>query len=165
MADLTFITPTFAVTTALTEADFADLASGGVAAVISNRPDGEDGATITARGEAVAAWRSGLTFRHIPVAKHEALEPRAVEAMADAIEGLDGVVVAHCKSGWRSAVLWAAASARREPVDCVLAALKRAGIDLAELRDDLAAQAGQHRTLRTSPVPALDCSEALQVAA
>ncbi|HRD76874.1 MAG TPA: TIGR01244 family sulfur transferase [Hyphomicrobiaceae bacterium] len=165
MADLKFITPTFAVTSALTEADFADLAARGVAAVISNRPDGEDGATLSARAEAVSAWRAGLKFRHLPVAKHEVFEEDAVHAMAEAIKSLDGVIVAHCKSGWRSAILWAAASARTSPADCVAAAAKRAGFDLSEVREEIAAQAGKSRILSREAASALDCSESVAAAA
>jgi uncharacterized protein (TIGR01244 family) len=153
---LTWITPMFAVTPALAADDFQALARLGIKAVISNRPDGEDAAQLTAKREAALAWRSGLVFRHVPAAKHDLFVDVVVEGMADALAGLDGPVVAHCQSGLRSAIVWAAASARSQPVDCVLAALARAGFDLDVIRDDLESQADRKRWL--GRVAALDCS-------
>ena len=64
----------------------------------------------------------------------------------------------------RSAVAWAAASARSQPVDCVLAAVRQAGFDLEALREELEAQASRKRWLG-SALPALDCREAAKFAA
>jgi sulfide:quinone oxidoreductase len=79
--------------------------------------------------------------------------------MEEAVRTLNGPVLAHCKTGLRSAIAWAAASARSQPVDCVVAALRGAGFDLDALRSDLEAQATRKRWV--GPVlPALDCREA-----
>ncbi|MEZ5844154.1 MAG: TIGR01244 family sulfur transferase [Hyphomicrobiaceae bacterium] len=155
---IVYITPDFAVTGALVAADFPAIAEAGFRSVISNRPDGEGGAPMTARQESVAAWRAGLQFRHVPATKHDLLTDLVVEGMADAVRRLEGPILAHCLSGQRSAIVWAAASAREGNIDCVLAALGQAGFDLAFLRDDLEAQAHRKRWLGTEK--ALDCSEA-----
>jgi uncharacterized protein (TIGR01244 family) len=155
---LTWITPEFAVTAALSTGDFAVLASRGIASVISNRPDGEEADQMLAKTEAALAWRAGLVFRHVPASKHDLFTDAVVEGMADALRGLKGPVVAHCKSGIRSAIIWAAASARSQPVDCVLAALEKAGFDLDAIRDDLDAQADRKRWLGVTT--SLDCSTA-----
>ena len=155
MDKIVSITPRFAVTGALGPTDFAEAARLGFKAVVSNRPDGEEPGQLTAREEAVLAWRAGLQFRHVPATKHELFTDEVVEGMADALTGLEGPVLAHCKSGVRSAIAWAAASARSQSVDCVLDTLEAAGQDLAFLRDDLEAQADRRRWLGTSS--ALDC--------
>ena len=155
---LTWITPNFAVTAELTPRDFAVLAERGIASIISNRPDGEEAGQILAKTEAALAWRAGLVFRHVPAAKHDLFTDGVVEAMADALRGLESPVVAHCKSGIRSAIVWAAASARSQPVDCVLAALEQAGFDLDAIRDDLDGQADRKRWLGVTT--ALDCATA-----
>jgi len=155
---IVYITPDFAVTGALAPEDFPLIAEAGFRSVISNRPDGEAGAAMNARQESVAAWRSGLHFRHVPAAKHDVLTDTVVEGMADAVRRLEGPILAHCLSGQRSAIVWAAASARAGNIDCVLAALAQAGFDLAFLRDDLEAQADRKRWLGTDK--ALDCGEA-----
>ncbi|MBN9266732.1 MAG: hypothetical protein J0I75_19605 [Hyphomicrobium sp.] len=61
-----FITPEFAVTSALAPEDFAAAAAMGFRSVLSNRPDGEAEGQLTGRAEAVLAWQAGLQFRHVP---------------------------------------------------------------------------------------------------
>lgn len=157
---LTHLTSTFAVTSALGRDDFALLARRGAVAVISNRPDGEAGSVLTARDEAALAWRAGLKFAHVPAPKLELFSDAVVEGMAAAVARFDGqgLIVAHCTSGLRSAIVWAAASARSQPVDCVISALTRAGFDLDAIRDDLESQA--HRRWWRAAPSALDCGEA-----
>lgn len=153
-----YITPGFAVTDMPVPADFARFAALGFKSVVSNRPDGEEDGQLTGREEAVLAWRAGLRFQHIPAGKLDLFTDAVVEPMADALNRLEGPVLAHCKTGLRSAIVWAAASARSQSVDCVLAALRKAGFDLDFLRDDLETQADRKRWLGNSP--ALDCREA-----
>lgn len=153
---LVWITPVFAVSAALTAADFPALAAAGIKAVISNRPDGESADQLLGKREAGLAWQSGMLFRHVPAAKHDLFTDSVVEGMADALRDLKGPIVAHCASGLRSAIVWAAASARSQPVDCVLEALAKANIDLGAIRDDLEAQADRKRWLG-GPAAALDC--------
>jgi len=162
MDTITYITPGFAVTSALAPEDFAAAARLGFRSVLSNRPDSEDDGQLSARQEAVHAWRDGLVFRHVPVAKHDVFTDGAIEAMDRALRDLPGPVLAHCKSGLRSAILWAATSARSQSVDCVLAALAGAGYALDFLRDDLEAQADRKRWLGVAP--GADCAEAGTVA-
>jgi sulfide:quinone oxidoreductase len=164
MDNIVYITSQFAVTAALAPEDFATAAARGFRSVISNRPDNEDHGQLTARAESVLAWRSGLAFRHVPAAKTDIFGDAVVEAMEEAIRTLEGPVLAHCKTGARSAVAWAAASARCQPVDCVLAAVRKAGFDLEALREELEAQASRKRWLG-SALPALDCREAAKFAA
>ena len=158
MSKLVYLTPTIAVAGALSADDFAGIAKLGFKAVVGNRPDGEEAGQITARESAVAAWRAGLVYRHVPTTKHEIFEDRVVEQMSDALIDLDGPVLLHCKSGQRSAILWAAAVARSEPVDCVMATLAAAGYEFEALREEIAAQAGRKRTL--GHVGKVYCAEA-----
>ena len=162
MDKIIFITPGFAVSSALTAADFAMAARLGFRTVLSNRPDGEEAGQMTARDGAVHAWRAGLRFAHVPSSKLDVLTDAVVEAMADAVRRLDGPILAHCSSGVRSAIIWAAASARNQPVECVLDALAKAGFDLAFLRDDLEAQADRRRWLGDDRA-AMDCGSAAVV--
>jgi sulfide:quinone oxidoreductase len=156
MDTIVSLTPGFAATSALAEADFAEAKRLGFTAIVSNRPDGEEPGQLTAKQEAVLAWRAGLQFRHVPAAKHEIFTDEVVTGMAEALAGLNGPVLAHCKSGVRSIIAWAAASARSQSVDCVLDTLRDAGQDLDFLRDDLEAQASRKHWLGTTT--ALDCN-------
>jgi uncharacterized protein (TIGR01244 family) len=134
------ITPHFAVTGALQRADFAQAAAAGFRSIISNLPDGESQVHPTSRQETELAAEAGLGFRHIPVTKAEAFSDRVVEGMTEALRELEGPVLAHCASGLRSAIAWAAAAARTQPVDAVLEKLAAAGFNLEPLRDDLEEQ-------------------------
>jgi sulfide:quinone oxidoreductase len=150
-----YITPFFAVTGALQPADFPEAAALGFKSVVSNLPDGESGAYPSSAEEEELARRAGLSFRHVPVVKSEAFSDKVVDGVLDALNGLEGPVLAHCASGVRSAIVWAAAAARSQPADCVLERLKDAGYDLAAVRDELEGQRGRPAP---DPVPeALDC--------
>lgn len=162
MEKVTWITPGFAVTAALAPEDFAAAAAQGFRHIVSNRPDGEEDGQLTARDEAVLAWRHGLMFAHVPSSKLDLFTDEVVEPMADVLRRANGPVLAHCKSGMRSAIVWAAASARSQSVDGVLAALRQAGFDLDFLRDDLEQQADRKRWVGAA-APELDGADARHV--
>jgi sulfide:quinone oxidoreductase len=153
------ITRHFAVTGALRPDDFAALATMGFKAVLSNRPDGEQGAPLTSWQEAELAAKAGLGFRHIPVTKQNAFEDVVIDAMTNAAGTLGTPILAHCASGMRSAVAWAAAAARSQPVDCILERLRAAGFDLAAIRDELEAQAARGPSTSVPPALDADCGE------
>jgi uncharacterized protein (TIGR01244 family) len=155
MLKLTWITPSFAVTAALEPEDFAALPEQGIRCIVSNRPDNEQADQLNAPAEASLAWREGMLFRHVPAAKYELFTDEIVDGMAHALQGCDGPVVAHCKSGQRSAILWAAATARTQPVDQVLRALAAAGFELEMIRDDLDAQADRKHWHHPDPLSQL----------
>ena len=155
MNKITYITPSFAVTGALDAADFAAAAGLGFKAIVSNLPDGESSRHPGSAAEAKLAADAGLGFRFIPATKHDVFEDRVVNGMGEALSELPGPVLAHCASGLRSALAWAAAAARSQPADCVIAALEAAGFNLAAIREELEAQRGRPHPA-TIPA-ALDC--------
>lgn len=114
-------------------ADVAALAAGGVTMIVNNRPDGEEprqppGAEIEA-----AARAAGVGYRHIPVAG--SIDPPQIEAMAQALEAADGKLLAFCRSGTRSAYLWALARSRQGgDGDSIVASAAAAGYDLTPIR-------------------------------
>jgi uncharacterized protein (TIGR01244 family) len=137
MNKVTHITPMFAVTGALQPADFAGIAAAGFKSVLSNLPDGESAAYPTGAQEAEYAAHAGLAFHHLPTTKADLFTDRVVDGVGAALRELPGPVLAHCASGMRSAVAWATAAARVQPVDAVLDALKAAGFNLDAVRDEL----------------------------
>ena len=137
------ITPEFAVTAALAPEDFAEIARLGFRAILNNRPDGEAVGQLTTRREANLARDAGLAYRHVPAAKLELFDDRVLLGSAKALAGLDGPVLAHCASGLRSAIVWAATKVRGgSSIDGVLATLHKAGFDMEAVRDDLEAVSG-----------------------
>lgn len=151
MQDIVYLTPDFAVTGELAPEDFAVAAGLGFRAILNNRPDGEDAIQLSSAAEAELSWQAGLRYRFLPLDKHELFTDPVVEDMINALDELEGPILAHCKSGLRCAIVWAAAKARSIPVDDVLAALEKAGQDLDFLRDELDAQA-DHRHWSGTPV-------------
>lgn len=91
--------------------DFGDLAERGVTLVVNNRPDGEASGQMSASEAAEVAARHGIAYRHIPVTM-DALSADDVEAFHKARKEAGGKVHAHCRSGARSATLWAIAEVR-----------------------------------------------------
>lgn len=126
--------------------DMAEIAAAGYVAVVNNRPDGEAmfGQPRTADLRK-AAESAGLVFLDLPFSGPRAT-PEQVRAFADLLAGRPGRVVAFCKSGMRSALLWGAASmVAGRTLDEVLAAAMRAGQNLDPVGETMAALARSAR--------------------
>lgn len=126
----------------ISPADVPALAARGIRALICNRPDGEAAGQPAARDLEQAAAAHGLAFRSIPFTSG-AQTPADVEAFARALDELPKPVLAYCRSGLRSASIWAMAEAGRRPVDELIAAAAGAGYDLSRLRPVLQALASR----------------------
>lgn len=113
--------------------DVPALKTAGYAALISNRPDGEEPGQPDAATVRAAAEAAGLAFVHIPVSM-SSLGPEEVEALRHALDTLPGPALAFCRSGTRSAILWALSQAGDRPADELIAAAAAAGYDLSGLR-------------------------------
>lgn len=126
-------------------ADLAEAGRMGVTLVINNRPEGEsDDQTAGAKIEA-AARQAGMDYLAIPVT-HAGFSENQVQAMAQALERAQGPVLAYCRSGTRSTLLWALAEASSGADPAGLAeAAGKAGYDLTPIQtvlDMLAARRG-----------------------
>jgi uncharacterized protein (TIGR01244 family) len=94
----------------LQAADIADAAAQGVTLIVNNRPDGEEPGQASAADLEAAAKASGLDYVHIPVALE--FSGDKVAALSEALAGAEGRALLACRSGTRSAYLWALARAR-----------------------------------------------------
>lgn len=114
--------------------EVAAAAAEGVTLIVNNRPEGEsDDQTAGAEIEA-AAKAAGLGYVAIPVT-HAGFSEAQVKAMAEALAGAEGKVLAYCRSGTRSTLLWALAEASRGANPDELARhAAEAGYDLAPVR-------------------------------
>lgn len=116
--------------------DMREIAAAGYVAVVNNRPDGEAmfGQPRTADLKA-AAEAAGLVFLDLPFSGPRA-SPDQVRAFADLLAERPGRIVAYCKSGMRSSLLWAAAAvADGRALADVLTAAQRAGQNLEPVSD------------------------------
>jgi uncharacterized protein (TIGR01244 family) len=148
------VTADFAVAGALTPEDFARVAAQGFKTVINFRPDGEAVDQMPAAEGRALALSHGLAYLHIPANKYDVFTDPVVDAGEFALKSNEGPVLAHCASGQRALIIWAAAQARSEPVGQVLQTLAAAGANFAFLRDDLDAQADRARWRGQQPAAA-----------
>jgi len=117
----------------LDRADIDALAAAGIRTIINNRPDGEDPGQLPAAEARRVAEAHGIAYHHIPVTA-ATLSRADVDAFAAALRDAPGPVVAHCRSGTRSALLWALTRMRdgADPLSLITTAAQH-GIDIAGL--------------------------------
>lgn len=125
------------VTGQLYPADMARIAEQGFTAVINNRPDGEAAGQPSSSEIAAAAEAAGLAYAFIPL-KAPQLSQAHITDFAAALAESKGKTLAFCRSGQRSAMLWALANAADRPPAQLLASAAAAGYDLANLAPLLA---------------------------
>lgn len=138
------ITDTVFASPQITLAEIDEARAQGIRLIINNRPEGEgDDQTPGAAIEA-AAKAAGIEYVAIPVT-HAGFSEAQVKSMSEALAKADGPVLAYCRSGTRSTLLWALAEASKGANPTVIAAsAARAGYDISPIRslvDMLAAQA------------------------
>ena len=130
------LTPTVAVSPQLTSEDVRKAAGEGYRSIICNRPDGEEPSQPTAHTIGAAAAANGLQFTHIPVISGK-ITDGDVAAMAAALSTMNGPVLAYCRTGTRSANLWALSATKDYEPDQLLEIGAAAGYDLRPLRNKL----------------------------
>ena len=130
---LVSLTPELSVAGRLDRPDMEALARAGVRTIVNNRPDGEDPGQLPAAEARRLAESLGIAYHHIPITA-ATLSRADVDAFAAILRGAATPVVAHCRSGTRSTLLWAL-SRMREGADplALVADAARHGIDIASL--------------------------------
>ena len=96
-----------AVASQIQPADVADYAADGFTTIICNRPDGEDFGQPTASDVEAECKTHGVTFLLIPIDR-SGLTMDMVEAFQNAVSESKDRVLAYCRSGQRSSVIWQA---------------------------------------------------------
>src|ERR1700758_5450442 len=132
-AQLFALAPGVSVAGRLDRADIDALAAAGVRTIINNRPDGEDPGQLPAAEARRIAEAHRIAYHHIPITA-ATLSRADVDAFAAVLRDGPTPVVAHCRTGTRSALLWALARLREgaDPFSLVAEAA-RYGIDIASL--------------------------------
>lgn len=116
----------------------------GVTLIINNRPEGESDDQVPGNVIEAAAKAAGMSYVAIPVT-HAGFSQPQVDAMEKALDGALGGVLAYCRSGTRSTLLWALAESKSgaDPDELTEIAAE-AGYDVSPVRplmDMLKAQA------------------------
>src|SRR4051812_9140211 len=124
------LTKTLSVGPQIQASDVETIATRGFRSLICNRPDGE-GADQPNFAEVEAACRThGLEAAYLPVLSGKVGDADA-RAFGELLDRLPAPVLAYCRTGTRSATLWALSEAGRgRPMPDIMTATKAAGYDL-----------------------------------
>lgn len=103
------VTEDYSVSPQIFPGEIESIANSGFVTVICNRPDNEDPGQPPFSEIAAACHAAGIAAYHVPVSGM----PIAQEAIGEhrrIIDESDGPVLAYCRSGQRSAVIWQASA-------------------------------------------------------
>jgi sulfide:quinone oxidoreductase len=130
----TRITDSLSVAGQISKEDIAALAKDGVATIINNRPDNEEPGQLAAADAQAEAKKHGIDYHYLPVTTGNITRAQVAEFEKLVLRS-PRPILAHCRSGTRCYLMWAAARAlfdRESPLKLVAqAAIK--GYDLRVL--------------------------------
>jgi sulfide:quinone oxidoreductase len=126
------LTPFISVAAQLQPADMALLPGSGFRCVINNRPDNEDEGQPASAIMRAAAEASGLEYHHLPVVSGQ-ISDADVAAFRSLLERVKGPALAFCRTGTRSASLWALAEAHHLDPQVLVETAQQANYDLSGL--------------------------------
>ncbi|KVP69830.1 bifunctional protein tyrosine phosphatase family protein/NAD(P)/FAD-dependent oxidoreductase [Burkholderia ubonensis] len=133
------LTDTLSVSPQITAADLPALSAAGFRAIVCNRPDGEGPDQPTVAEIRAAAAPLGIAVHDLPVDSGKVTDDQAARFGA-LIASLAAPVLAYCRTGTRSATLWALSQAGLRPLDDIVATAAAAGYDLAGIAPRVAAR-------------------------
>lgn len=108
----------------------------GVSFILNNRPEGESADQTAGDDIAAAAAAAGIGYAAVPV-NHSGFAPWQLDGMDEALGNVaqGGKLLAYCRSGTRSTLLWALARARAgDNPDALSDIASVAGYDLSPVR-------------------------------
>jgi sulfide:quinone oxidoreductase len=133
MPPLMELAPGIAAAGALSAADIEALAASGIKTIINNRPDGEDSGQLPADEARRLCAVHGIAYHHIPFVG-ATLTRADIDAFDAVLKSEPPPVVAHCRSGTRSTMIWALTRMLKGEDPATLVALgARNGVDIAAL--------------------------------
>lgn len=141
------LTDTVLVAPQISVEDVAQAKMLGVTFILNNRPEGESPDQTPGAEIEAAAREAGIGYASVPV-NHSGFAPWQLDGMDEALgEVADGGrLLAYCRSGTRSTLLWALSRARAgDNPDTLASTAMAAGYDLSPVRqimDALAAGNG-----------------------
>ncbi|MGU7780685.1 TIGR01244 family sulfur transferase [Burkholderia sp. PU8-34] len=145
------LTGTLSVSPQITAADLPALRDAGFRAIVCNRPDGEGPDQPTVAEIQAAAVPLGIAVHYLPVDSGKVTDDQAAQFGA-LVASLEGPALAYCRTGTRSATLWALSQARLRPLNDIVATAAAAGYDLSALAPRIAQHGSQRGTPMTPPV-------------
>jgi uncharacterized protein (TIGR01244 family) len=118
---------------ALTADNIEALAASGVKTIVNNRPDNEDPGQLSADEARRLCAAHGIAYHHIPFVA-ATLTRDDIDAFEQLLMSASHPIVAHCRSGTRSTMIWALTRMRQGDDPAALVALgARNGVDISAL--------------------------------
>lgn len=115
----------------LTPADIDAARALGITLIVNNRPEGESQDQTPGEEIETAARAAAMDYVAIPVSPGNFGEAQVL-AMTNALDRTDGRVLAYCRTGTRSTLLWALAQAANGvPLEEIASAASAAGYDIS----------------------------------
>jgi uncharacterized protein (TIGR01244 family) len=110
MPQTTVINDRLSVAGQISKADIAELKKAGYAAIINNRPDNEEPGQLSAAEAEAEAKKQGLDYRYQPIVTGNITRAQVAEFQKLLLRS-PTPVLAHCRSGTRCYLVWAAGRA------------------------------------------------------
>jgi len=104
--------------------------------IMNNRPNGEEPGQPSSAEIEAEARRLGLDYVHLPVVPGKISQEQAA-VFGDAIACRDRPILVFCRTGTRSATLWALSQAGRRSPEEIIGIAAAAGYDLSALKPNL----------------------------
>jgi sulfide:quinone oxidoreductase len=133
MPQLMELSPGLTAAGGLSADNLEALAAAGVKTIINNRPDNEDPGQLPADEARKLCAAHGIAYHHIAFV-NATLTHDHIEAFEKVLMGGSHPMVAHCRSGTRSTMIWALTRVRQGDDPAALVALgARNGVDISAL--------------------------------
>jgi sulfide:quinone oxidoreductase len=133
MPALMNLAPGLTAAGALSRDDIEALAASGVKTIINNRPDNEDPGQLPADEARALCAVHGIAYHHIPFVA-ATLTAADIDAFEKVLMSGSHPMVAHCRSGTRSTMIWALTRLRQGDDPAALVALgAKNGVDISAL--------------------------------
>ncbi|RDC69700.1 TIGR01244 family phosphatase [Rhodovulum sp. 12E13] len=120
------LTDTLAVSPQIRPEDMPEIRRRGYRAIVCNRPDGEAADQPSFDAVAAAARAEGLDVHFMPVTS-DGIDDAAARRFGALLADMPTPALAYCRSGTRSATLWARSAEATRPAGEVQARLRVAG--------------------------------------
>jgi uncharacterized protein (TIGR01244 family) len=134
-AKITSLTDNFSVASQISAADIGEISAAGFRILINNRPDDEEPGQLPSSAARDQAEALRIAYHYLPFTA-STLTMAEIEAFEELMAEADGPVLAHCRSGTRCYLLWAASELRKGTASADTLILQAAdrGFDIAALR-------------------------------
>ena len=127
--DIRQLAPAISVSPQILPADLAALKQAGFRAIICNRPDGEGADQPLFAEVARAAEALGIEAHYLPAESGKVSDNQGA-TFGQLLDRLPKPVLAYCRTGMRSATMWALSESARQTLPQIVFAAQQAGFDL-----------------------------------